>query len=217
MQFGARFHIDHQDVGVQRRFDLVLSLPDPGKDDLTGVGAHLQTSHQLAGRHDIEPGSEIIEEPQYTKVRQRLHRKADNRIATLERIAHCTEMAAQSARAIDVNGGADPCSDVTNCHIFGKQPVVPIGEIIHLVCMGRIAAPGLIAPRPLRRAIPRRFITVVMRAGTGAKVHRTRVPLRPLHDEICMLLKPADRCRADFSSRSKAAYNWPNRAEPFLP
>src|SRR6516165_7405071 len=131
MQFGARFQVDHQDIGVQRRFDLAVSLTHPGKDDLARVGARLQTSHQLAGRNDIEPSAEVAEKPQYAEVRQRLHRKADNRIATFERIAHYTEVTAQSAGAIDINRSANLCSNFTHWHIFGKQPAIAIGEIIH--------------------------------------------------------------------------------------
>src|SRR6185437_7325607 len=60
-QLGTRLDVDHQDIGFERSFDLVVGLADARKDDLAWIGARLETSHPLAGRNYIAAGAQIGE------------------------------------------------------------------------------------------------------------------------------------------------------------
>ena len=131
VQFGARFDVEHQDAGVQRRPNFLVALADSGEHDLFGVGPRPQTAHQLAHRHDVEARAHRTEQLQDAQIRERLHGITNQVIGAGESFVKNPEMAAQGGRAVDVNRGADPLDDLLDRHVLGKKLIVTIREMMH--------------------------------------------------------------------------------------
>ena len=47
-------------------------------------------------------------------------------------LVHDPVMTAQRARAVDVEWGAETRGEVGDCDLFGEQPIILVGEVIHV-------------------------------------------------------------------------------------
>ena len=140
IELGRRLGVDHQDTGLERRFDLLVGLAHPGENDLARIGAHAKASHQLAARDHIEAGTHRGEQFQHAQVGERLHREADQMIGAGERLVEDPEMAPHGSRAVDVKGSADLKREIGERYVLGVKAIVAVGEVMHRL--------GALAPGP---------------------------------------------------------------------
>ncbi len=86
LEFFRRFEVEAQDVGSERGAHFIRAFAHPGEDDLAGVTARGEYARQFATGDDVETGSGARQQVQNGKIGIGLHRIADERRPTSERV-----------------------------------------------------------------------------------------------------------------------------------
>ena len=137
VQLLLRFHIEHEDVGIEGIFDFLVLFPHAGINHLPRLDPRLERPEQLAAGDDVHASSQVDEGLQDRQVGVGLYRKADGMGKLGKGLVHGLEMALQGRPGIDVDRTPHFRHYLLDCHIFGVEFVTLVVEMVHeMVLLG---------------------------------------------------------------------------------
>ena len=111
VELGGRFDVQKPHPGADRLVQLGGGLPHAGENDRIGVEPREQGPAQLAHRHDVRAGAELLQHAQHADVAVGLDRVADAVADVFEGVVQSVVLGADQIGAVDVGGGPDPLPD----------------------------------------------------------------------------------------------------------